>query len=60
MPRQQEPTVYDLAYRGKTAAVKILLNENQKLKSETDEVNISLKIFCFQIWLVMLLFSCAE
>ncbi|XP_051171168.1 26S proteasome non-ATPase regulatory subunit 10-like [Leptopilina boulardi] len=37
MPRQQEPTVYDLAYRGKTAAVKILLNENQKLKSETDE-----------------------
>ncbi|XP_015590680.1 26S proteasome non-ATPase regulatory subunit 10 [Cephus cinctus] len=32
----QEPTPFDLAYTGKTAAVKILLNENLKLKSETD------------------------
>jgi len=37
---QQESTVYDLAYRGKTAAVKILLNENEKLKTQTDNVRI--------------------
>ena len=30
--------MYDLAYRGKTAAVKILLNENEKLKTQTDNV----------------------
>ncbi|RLU15911.1 hypothetical protein DMN91_011668 [Ooceraea biroi] len=33
---QQEPTVYDLAYRGRTAAVKILLNESERLKTQTD------------------------
>lgn len=32
----QEPTAYDLAYRGKTAAVKILLSENDRLKTQTD------------------------
>ncbi|XP_020277613.1 26S proteasome non-ATPase regulatory subunit 10-like [Pseudomyrmex gracilis] len=32
----QEGSVYDMAYRGKTAAVKILLNENEKLKTQTD------------------------
>lgn len=32
--------MYDLAYRGKTAAVKILLNENDKLKTQTDNVRI--------------------
>lgn len=37
---QQEPTAYDLAYRGKTAAVKILLNESEKLKTQTDSVRI--------------------
>jgi 26S proteasome non-ATPase regulatory subunit 10 len=37
----QEPTIYDLAYRGKTAAVKILLNENEKLKTQTDNVRIA-------------------
>jgi len=37
---QQEPTAYDLAYRGKTAAVKILLSENEKLKTQTDSVRI--------------------
>lgn len=37
---QQEPTAYDLAYRGRTAAVKILLNENEKLKTQTDSVRI--------------------
>lgn len=42
MPPQKETSVYDLAYRGKTAAVKILINENQNLKTETDEVNIFL------------------
>ncbi|KAK0168039.1 hypothetical protein PV327_001879 [Microctonus hyperodae] len=31
-----EPTVYDMAYQGKTAAVKILVNENEKLKTQTD------------------------
>jgi len=36
----QETTIYDLAYRGKTAAVKILLNENEKLKTQTDNVRI--------------------
>ncbi|XP_046734846.1 26S proteasome non-ATPase regulatory subunit 10-like isoform X1 [Diprion similis] len=29
-------SVYDLAYRGKTEAVKILINENPKLKTDTD------------------------
>jgi hypothetical protein len=38
---QQERTPYELAYRGKTAAVKILLNENEKLKTQTDGVGIA-------------------
>ena len=53
-----EPTIYDLAYRGKTAAVKILLNENEKLKTETDGVCIILKISlyyfdCFMSYLFL-------
>lgn len=39
---QQESTPYDLAYHGKTAAVKILLSENAKLKTQTDSVCIIL------------------
>lgn len=37
---QQEPTPYDLAYRGKTAAVKIYLSKNENLKKQTDNVRI--------------------
>ena len=40
MAMHGEPTIYDLAYRGKTAAVKILINENEKLKTQTDSVSI--------------------
>lgn len=41
-----EPSVYDLAYRGKTAAVKILVNENPLLKTEVDSVSMNKK--CYQ------------
>jgi len=37
---QQESTPYDLAYRGKTVALKILLGENERLKTQTDSVRI--------------------
>lgn len=38
--RMQQETPHDLAYRGKTAAVKVLLAENERLKTQTDSVRI--------------------
>lgn len=36
--QQESHTPYDLAYHGKTAVVKNLLNENDNLKRQTDNV----------------------
>lgn len=38
----QQDSIYDLAYRGKTSDVKILLNETESLKTQTDSVSIQI------------------
>lgn len=48
MAPRGEPTVYDLAYRGQTAAIAILINENEKLKTQTDPVGIISPFFSFK------------
>lgn len=41
---KRDETIYDLAYKGKTAAVKILLDENPKLVTQPDDVKYTTKI----------------